>query len=137
MIQANELRIGNRFTRELRNSRGLEYDRDFVLTEEWMGRLFGSNISFALQDLSPIPLTHEILGKAGFVKDKEGDYWIDLQTNYLKAIFMNDGVYPVWCCLAELSSEKEQFASLNRINHLHQLQNLYFALTGTELPIKL
>lgn len=137
MINANEIRVGNRFNRELHSNRGMEYDNDFVMSEYMLGRLFGDDNSLALQDLFPIPLTTEILEKCGFVKDKDGDYWIDLMTNYLKAMFMNDGVYPVWICLAELSSEMEQFASLNRINYVHQLQNLYFALTGTELTVNI
>ena len=61
MIQANEIKVNNRFIRALDSSRGLEYDHDFVLTEEWIGKLFGDNISIALQDLHPIPLTPEIL----------------------------------------------------------------------------
>mgnify|MGYP001579065370 CR=1 FL=1 len=66
MIQANELRIGNMVNRELHSPRGLEYDPHFILDENAMGALFNQDKNIALQDLFPIPLTPEILEKAGF-----------------------------------------------------------------------
>lgn len=116
MIKANELRIGNLFIRELCNSRRLEYDDSFILTEEWMGKLFSDNISIALQDLHPIPLTPEILEKCGFVLDEDaGYYFLDLpgKPQNIDRLKVGKGVF------------------------VHQLQNLYFALTGEELKVTL
>jgi hypothetical protein len=73
----------------------------------------------------PIPLTPEILEKAGFVYDKI--------THYKNILMLAEGDngFDVWV---------KHFGEGNRINavkHLHQLQNLYFALTGEELNIEL
>ena len=66
MIQATEARVNNIYIRELQTSRGQEYDHEFVLDENAMGKLFGSDIGLALQDLSGIPLSPELLVKCGF-----------------------------------------------------------------------
>lgn len=130
MIQANEIKVNNRFIRELHNQRGLEYDHDFVLTEEWIGKLFGDNISIALQDLHPIPLTPEILVKCGF--KKLNNAWVPIDysaTDYLKWSFTiwdnKDGTYRY---------NSAEF--IPELKSLHQLQNLYYALTGEELIYK-
>lgn len=73
MIQASEIKVGNVFIRELRTSRGLEYDHDFIITEEQMGELIGDNIGLALQDLFPIPLSSEILMASGFAQSFTSD----------------------------------------------------------------
>lgn len=130
MIQANEIKVNNRFIRALDSSRGLEYDHDFVLTEEWIGKLFGDNISIALQDLHPIPLTPEILEKCGF--KKLNNAWVPIDysaTDYLKWSFTiwdnKDGTYRY---------NSAEF--IPELKYLHQLQNLYYALTGEELIYK-
>lgn len=84
-------------------------------------------------EIEVIPLTEEWLLKFGFVKDNNGNYWIDLQTHYLELIPSNSYWYPVYAQVPEMSSEEEQSVSLNRIKNVHQLQNLYFTLTGQEL----
>ena len=130
MIQANEIKVNNRFIRALDSSRDLEYDHDFVLTEEWIGKLFGDNISIALQDLHPIPLTPEILEKCGF--KKLNNAWVPIDysaTDYLKWSFTiwdnKDGTYRY---------NSAEF--IPELKYLHQLQNLYYALTGEELIYK-
>lgn len=86
----------------------------------------------------PVPLTEELLIKNGFTKDTTNNtVWIDLQTHYLEFMEADGCFYPRYCQYGEISSESEQCVSLNRINSLHQLQNLYYALTGTELEINL
>jgi len=72
----------------------------------------------------------------GFVKDNNGNYWIDLQTHYLELMPSNGYWYPVYAQVPEMSHEDEQRVSTNRIEFVHQLQNLFFALTGTELEMK-
>lgn len=75
--------------------------------------LFGS-----LQDvdIDPIPLTPEILEKAGFEK----------MANTLD-----------WSCYNEKIDHFFFHSPDSRIQTVHQLQNLYFALTGEELNINL
>ena len=72
----------------------------------------------------------------GFVKDNNGNYWIDLQTHYLELMPSNGYWYPVYAQLPEMSQECEQRVNTNRIKFVHELQNLFFALTGQELEMK-
>lgn len=119
MIQANELRIGNYF-----RFRGVA--RPMVLSHFCRGFRF-----FEIVD--PIPLTEEILLKCGFDNDNGNEDWSNYDDEdedkfVLCGNFINDGfVYT--------AGEGIPFAK--PIKYLHQLQNLYFALCGKELEIKL
>jgi hypothetical protein len=128
MIQASEVKVNNVFIRELRTSRGLEYDHDFILTEEQMGKLFGDNIGLALQDLFPIPLTPEILIAVGF-KDMDGEFCPAYQLEQIEIEILPDDSY-----YARIKWDKDGASLfLADVKSLHQLQNLYFSLTNTEL----
>jgi hypothetical protein len=81
-----------------------------------------------IQQIEAIPLTPEILEKAGFV---EGDAYRDA-TGYWKGIYF---VCNNWFLKA---TGKGHFNILNGdLRYVHQLQNLYFCLCGEELDIKL
>lgn len=128
MINSNECRVNNRYIRELRNSRGLEYDHDFVLTEEWMGNLFGDHdISIALQDLHPIPITAKILENSRF----------DLQPQR-QSIYINRRL-KIWLgsgdgSMAFLKHEdNNESYFIREVAYLHQIQNLYFGMYNEEL----
>ena len=74
-----------------------------------------------IDDFDPIPLTEEILLKCGFERNHYGGLYLLSKFDFdltKEGYFLVDNVR-VHC------------------KHLHQLQNLYFALTGTELKIKL
>lgn len=84
---------------------------------------------YDFDEILPIPLTPELLQAAGFSKAGDWDYELqrlclhDMLSGrdkdwevYLKA--GNDAVY------------------VTNIKYLHQLQNLYYSLTGTELELK-
>jgi hypothetical protein len=111
-MKANELRIGN-----LVQHYGYPDDIwpvDFALLE---------NISLGLNQVEGIPLTEEWLMKFGFLKiGKFGFFHLDslyLTYNDDKTIFYF------------------QYRTKASIIHaVHQLQNLYFALTGQELTIE-
>lgn len=83
----------------------------------------------------PIFITNAFLVLNKFTEDNNGTFWLNLQTHYLELIKMPDGYYPVYAQLPELSSEAEQRVSLNKISYVHQLQNLYYCLTGNELEV--
>jgi hypothetical protein len=89
--------------------------------------------------LEPIPLAHDILVKAGFKKDNNGNYWQEIEgaAHYLELIIGADEYYPIYAEMPELSSQTEQRVSTNSIQYFHQLQNLFFALAGTELTLSL
>lgn len=133
MIQAHEIKVGNRFIRELRNSKGLEYDHDFILTEEWMGKLFGDNTSIALQDLFPIPLSKEVLLAYGFTPNKLGALAIELEdiATHLELSETSGCYYPYIDQMQEMGSP--QNLALPFIQYLHELQHLYWCLCKTDL----
>ncbi|OYY99535.1 MAG: hypothetical protein B7Y37_13675 [Sphingobacteriia bacterium 28-36-52] len=119
-ILASELRIGNKLfggvvSKIEENSftvfDGCAYWNSSEMTENW------------LLD-QPIRLTTEILEKCGFEKatDEFGGYLSPLYKG--GRIRIDDNTWYNGCFDTE-------------IKHLHQLQNLYFALTNTELTFKL
>jgi hypothetical protein len=84
--------------------------------------------------IQPIPLTPEILEKCGFVPNAIGQLAIEILgiDTHLELVSIIGGY-----CYLNLNQVGEfgsiQDISINRIQHLHQLQNLYYALTGEEL----
>ena len=91
------------------------------------------NFDVMYRNLRPIKLNKEWLTKLGFVKDDNASYWIDLQSHYLELVQHDNRWTPIYAQVPELSNEDEQRVSMSNIEHVHQLQNLYFALTGKEL----
>jgi hypothetical protein len=124
MIDATELRIGNwvhghnpatmdpdetgQFQVVEISEIGINFKKVFMANDDWASKVEG------------IPLNPEILKKCGFEKD--------LYTHEL----YSKGRYQVY-----LDGQKNVFRivgiSLAICPHLHQLQNLYFALTGEEI----
>jgi len=72
----------------------------------------------------------------GFTKDNKGNYYLDLQSHYLEIIPSNGYWYPVIAQVPEMSHEEEQRVSINRIEFVHELQNLIYVLTGDKLNCK-
>lgn len=87
---------------------------------------------------TPIPLTPEILETAGF--HKNAGIWAEYHLSTcgsggIEITFSNNG--EVFCAVGSLlrcdySCDRQIDAE---IKYLHQLQNLYFALTNTELTL--
>jgi hypothetical protein len=83
-----------------------------------------------LDNVGAIPLTEEWLIKFGFVKDADGSY-----LKFKMAIFLDKRFkYNLYLQTEETSSK--WFEVGIKIKHVHQLQNLYFALTGEELTLQ-
>lgn len=91
------------------------------------------------KNLTPIPLTPEVLIAVRFMKDGFGSYNMDIEMfscSLNQLSFSGDYLY-----LRQGKSDKRHEDSLvviwnkdlMKIFYLHQLQNLYFALTGQEL----
>lgn len=85
--------------------------------------------------VNPIDITTTWLVVNGFSEDNNGIFSYGLQTHYLDITPGQDGFYPAYGQLPEMSSEDEQRVSLNRINFIHEFQNLFFVLTGEEFNI--
>lgn len=75
----------------------------------------------------PIPITPELLLKCGFVWQKSIHLWKHIQIGC--CLFLNDSE-----CMSDLDD-----CSFKRpkLSSLHQLQNLFFALSGVELFVDL
>lgn len=113
-MKGSELRIGNLFIEEY-SSKIIE-----VIGLEKIKITF-SGLFLDKWQAKPIPLTEEWLVKFGFVKHKT----TDIYPTFAKQMFnWNDGILYII-----------GYGFMNHIKHVHQLQNLYFALTGEELII--
>lgn len=126
MIKANELRVGNVIS-ERDNHRFykcISILEDGVRVKYWS---CGETEIISFNKCMPIPLNSEILEKAGFERMQLATYkrWCKYHpTFYLQ---LSKGYYYV--------VGYKHYP--NGIKYLHQLQNLYFALTGEELEIKM
>jgi len=119
-MKATELRIGN-----------LIFQSGQITTIENISRSRSINDwervnNKRLFDCTPIPLTEEWLLKFAFVKRKDGHYNL-FKHSEVEIIINRD--FDGWKC------DGINF-SVGRLGFVHQLQNLYFALTGEELKIK-
>lgn len=124
MIQPNELRIGNWV---LFPNVFAEFDQRPIES--------GEEIDRHAHGLNPIPLTEEWLLKFGFE--------ISTLSNGVKFIYLNYFLSLVICesCSGmHLVLSRYENGSLVdfavRVHYVHQLQNLFFALTGKELELK-
>lgn len=82
---------------------------------------------------NPIPLTPEILEKAGFEKWENSDaFSVEFKDGNTFQFRLPDEYF-----LGGQDSVTGGHGFTGKIQHVHQLMNLYFALTGEELNIEL
>jgi hypothetical protein len=131
-MKANELRIGNYIA--LIQSGDLIEQIEAINNTDWFGQgkqywLETNNCEGELLKIfKPIPLTEEWLLKFGF--QKESNNWMELN-------ICHDWVYLYWERLAGLEISVNKHSLMQpHILYVHELQNLYFALTGQELELK-
>lgn len=116
MIPINELRIGNAIC-------------------DMNGHIFlkiidADVLKYASDNCEPIPLTPEILEKCGFKNGRENEMWIGLPNH-------QHLVYDLEQMIVIIEGVSLTFVPYIQPLQLHQLQNLYFALTGEELQVNL
>lgn len=119
-MEANELRIGNylEFTDTMVCAvTSIRSKNEFVVNDQWS--------SYATE-VRPIPLTEKWLLKFGFEKHGE---WYCIRGNNMLSINVSIKHNKTTV------GENEEY-EIDNMNFVHQLQNLYFALTGTELKTK-
>lgn len=115
MINANELRIGNYVIATNGEYVAIDAGGINAIANGWLGN--------EELPITAIPLTPEILEKAGFVHDTAwGLFTIKTETGEI--ILSDDYIL-------------QSTDTLTKLYFLHQLQNLYFALCGEELEISL
>ena len=125
MIKANELRLGNY----------VEYHISDSMDErkQWweLDKIEGSDIQWLTenpddQDYRPIPLTEEwLIEKMKFHKQNNQIYSIGLK------LFIS------WWNTNSIEIDINGEVLIINCKYVHELQNIYFALTGEELELKL
>jgi len=115
-LSASELRIGNWV-----KPNSPRHREKYLQVES----IFSDVINFefrpySIDEIEPIPLSEEILLKCGF--EKKGEYLIY-------------GEFKLWRYINEVDNVwlLEDWPYQCDVIHIHQLQNVYFALTGQEL----
>lgn len=126
MINANELRIGNLVITNDDKIVKVKNINDDGINGEWDSEW----ATFYHKWLKGIPLTPEILEKAGFEKIGSTNF-----ENSKHIISFLVKMYDDHSILLAVKNEYEK-CNVGIYKYLHQLQNLYFALIGEELQIK-
>ena len=123
-MEAKELMIVNYFINDLNDVANItEIESDGVLGVTGQYRKF---TYFNL--MQPIPLTEEWLGKFGFKKIEGSNNYYHPKTGSI--------CFTKVCEPHNYYLVKTGFGSgLTSVKYIHQLQNLYFALTGEELEV--
>lgn len=157
-MKANELRIGNLFIDTI----GAYCEPGTIqkvrtISENGVNKWqdMGSSGNCPFERMEPIPITVEILEECGYSKaNLRPDYDFDYNKGYdfefdnkngFVDIHVKDNIYPIGLkkdlfYLVESQLNSDESSSLYPIGkgfkYLHELQNIYFALTGEELEIK-
>lgn len=116
-MRAEELRIGNY----------VQYPSKAVYAVDVLYKTYAM-----LENWQPIPLTEEWLRDFGFISKKKHPEIFNLTIKtgvWIKVKFYSD------CYVCELICNSIIISS--NVEYIHQLQNLYFALTGEELTLKI
>lgn len=130
-MKAQELRIGN----WLYDVEDGEYQVEQICTHRYDSTLIGvvwrkRSCWTAVEETQPIPLTPEWLERFGF------EYEEGFADDYTKEpISLYNNPFLEGWTVETIFSELIKKNMLN-IKYVHQLQNLYFALTGQELELK-
>lgn len=133
MINANEVRLGNYILHKV-NTRILPAKCNY----EHFELLRSGNA----KDIFPIPLKAEILQKCSFIENKSYPLLPEAREFILILPVIGNANNEI---RAYIKNNKECFARVtlnnlpvsNNFYHLHQLQNIYFSLTGEELQVGL
>ena len=130
-MKANELRIGNL----VGISSSLNFKTGVVTLISNCRILLDGKISSKNNKFIPIPLTKEWLLKFGFEKAKHSHGYDCYIKDGFDFDIVSHGRYLVLAIYTDESCTDSLYFAHGRFEYVHQLQNLYFALTGAELTI--
>jgi ribosomal protein L33 len=130
-MEVSELRIGNYIYKRSNRNEPLKVDIQLFTTVCRMPTFY-----------KPVPISEEWLLKLGFIKSDEDLFELSLPTDRSQELF----VFEIWTRIetgmvinigvTQGSHPDQTDVGLNHIKYVHQLQNLYFAITGEELEVK-
>ena len=123
-MNANELRIGNWVIANglyEGQEKQFKHFNDALTTVFFMDGFKIGYVGEYLKDIKPIPLTEEWLLKFGFMKSMSNWY--------------SNNDYAIELCESFIQIDIGYTTITVDVKYVHQLQNLYFALTGEELEI--
>ena len=120
IMKSNELRIGNyvMFNNFIQPEKTVIVDGRFLLP-------FNKTDSEINNYYQPIPLTEDWLIKLDF--EKSSEYWIKSNSSFFFGITTNGELMFLF---------DDALTCPANIRYVHQLQNVFFALTGNELTNK-
>jgi hypothetical protein len=117
-MTASEIRIGNYLQWNNFTEARIMNGKDFFIVYDSLENSDGC--------IEPIPLTEEWCIKFGFQKDLENTIYKNINKHCF--LCYDDNIV--------LLLEEENNWCITKVKYVHQLQNLYFALTNEELTIK-
>lgn len=123
VILLNELRIGNTIYFIICDKEDTKLDEYKEITVDVADFEFIRDNNSLFEG---IPLTKELLLKYGFIQE-ENEYFFKNET-------LSISIGTCFYVLSNLGSG-ESIIKNNNLKYLHQLQNLYFSLTGRELTV--
>lgn len=135
-MKPNELRIGNWVFSKTSEAnykvKGIKFNGELWLKNKDDSFWESNGIKY----IEPIPLTEEWLLKFGFIKEAKSEFYIEaFSPGHPSARFeiewRNNGLL-----LKSRYQESNDDLKMRHIKHVHQLQNLFLCLTGTELELK-
>jgi hypothetical protein len=123
-MKANELRIGNLLLDNFNKEVEVKDIMALGINSQWGYSMF------SYEDLKPIPLTEEWLKKFGL----QSNQWFCENSFCIVEDKTGDTHYG-WCMKVQNASHTKKI-EFGYFKYVHQLQNIYFALTGEELTFK-
>lgn len=137
MIQARDLRLGNAFEYLIEDKiEGNQWILNIIDAEDISTSVYHPE-TFS-KHYRPIHLTPEILEKCGFELDHANScYEVGVYRNGKgNGLSIENEISKKTVIVKQHGAFNTSMIIHNSIRYLHQLQNLYFALTGEELTFK-
>jgi len=136
MINENEIRIGNWFhhTEQWSTMQGDNTldSFDFKWTSSSWYQI--GECLLSLEVLEPIPLTENWLLKFGFNKDYKQGY-VGIDVNNSDFVLTEPLVIGEWQTNYIFQFNAGNLSKFTELKYVHQLQNLFFTITGKELEL--
>jgi len=130
MVEEKEIRIGNWFRHKAVWSYRNDSDNPVEFDFQWESRDWFAlgECTLSLESVEPIPISEERLTKLGLVKeglddDSPYEWWVNKKVDdYIR--FWDFNQTGEW--IASIGADYE----LTGLRYVHQIQNVYYSLTG-------